>query len=33
MWTVLVTLLALTGALTWVSVIYVLVNLYLVEEK
>jgi hypothetical protein len=32
MFTVLVTILALTGALTWAFVLYVLVNIYLGEK-
>jgi hypothetical protein len=33
MFTVLVTILAITGALTWASIIYILIMLHLTESK
>jgi hypothetical protein len=33
MWTVLITFLALTGVITWISIIYVLISLHLIKGK
>jgi hypothetical protein len=33
MFSLLVTILALTGAVTWIFILYVLVNIYLTEGK